>query len=540
MAQRIKAEQNNKGQAILSKLLKKAKVPTLPLVAQKLVELCKDEDAAFADFARVIESDVGLASRLLQVTNSAYYGLRNQATTLERAISVLGLKYVKTVSLGFHLATTLSKMGGDGFNMGEFWRQNLLRGVLARQLAGHYCPQRQEEAFLVGLLQDCGIPFLIEALGEKYALLWRESQDSQAALFKLEQEVFEIDHLEAADALTEQWSLPELLAQPIRTHHRRPQRKPSKIEKVQLRQIAYFVGTLSLNNPACLTEEDLALVEFSQDVFGLDQEGLQKILQQSKQEFSNIAQLFKDILGGQVDVTNLLIQVNSLLSDDAINSGYEVFELEKSVSRLHAKCENLTSSMDEYQQEAETDNLTGLSMRGPLDRFLDNACWKVRNQETNLTVIFLDVDDFKDINDNHTHAAGDRLLQLLAGLLQDLFAKWGCVSRYGGDEFVAALVGLNLKQSIKVAQGLIQKIRDSKLMVRSAGGQGEVSFSCSIGMLFCESGAKIGNSTQVLEMADHLMYTVKNRGKDDMHYEVLAADEQKPVMEEKTNDAAKA
>ena len=533
-----KAKQNSdRGQSILDRLMKKAKVPTLPLVAQKLVELCNDEKATFADFALVIGSDSGLSSRLLQVTNSAYYGLRHKATNLERAISILGLKYVKTVSLGFHLATALNKMGAQGFDMAEFWRHNLLRGVLARQLASHYSPNCLEEAFLIGLLQDCGIPFLVEALGEKYALLWRESLDSQAALFKLEREVFEIDHLHAAEALTEQWGLPDLLAQPIRSHHRKPQSKPSANEQVQLKQIAYFVGTLPLHKPAVLTEEDITLKDFSTDVFGLDNDNLQELLKRAKQEFSKIAQLFSDILNHQVDITHLLIQVNDLLSGDAFISSCEVFELEKSVSRLHAKCETLSSSMDEYQQESETDDLTGLSMRNPMERYLDNASWKVRNKETTLAVIFLDVDDFKDINNNHSHAAGDRLLRMLATLLQGLFGSRGCVCRYGGDEFVAAIMGLKIKQAVKVAKGLTEKIRQLKLMVRSADGRHEISFTCSVGMLFCESGAQIGNNAQILELADHQMYSVKNDGKDNMHYNVLGADEN--LIPQKTKPTSK-
>ena len=537
MVQKKDKQISDRGQAILDKLMKKSKVPTLPLVAQKLVELCKDDRATFADFALVIGSDSGLSSRLLQVTNSAYYGLRNKATNLERAISVLGLKYVKTVSLGFHLATTLNRMDAQGFDMAEFWRHNLLRGVLARQLAAHYSPNCQEEAFLIGLLQDCGIPFLVEALGEKYAMLWRESLNSQAALFKLEREVFEIDHLQAAEALTEQWGLPDLLAQPIRSHHRKPQRKPSENEQVQLKQIAYFVGTLPLHKPTALTEEDITLKDFSTDVFGLDPEKLKELLERAKQEFSKIAQLFSDMLNNHVDITHLLIQVNDLLSGDAFISSCEVFELEKSVSRLHAKCETLASSMDEYQQESETDDLTGLSMRNPMERYLDNACWKVRNKETTLAVIFMDVDDFKDINNHHSHAAGDRLLRMLATLLQDLFGSHGCVCRYGGDEFVAAMMGLDLKQAVKVANGLTAKIRQMKLMVRSADGRCEISFSCSVGMLFCQTGAKIGNSAQILELADHQMYSVKNDGKDNMHYNVLAADEE--LVPQKTKPTSK-
>ena len=64
----------------LQQLLKEANVPTLPMVAQKLVELCNDDRADFSDFAQVIHSDPGLASRILRMANSAFSGLRYRAT----------------------------------------------------------------------------------------------------------------------------------------------------------------------------------------------------------------------------------------------------------------------------------------------------------------------------------------------------------------------------------------------------------------------------------------------------------------------------
>ncbi|MCK4629147.1 MAG: HDOD domain-containing protein, partial [Sedimentisphaerales bacterium] len=301
------------GEARLDELLKKANIPTLPMVAQKLIELCKDDNANFSQFARVIETDQGMSSNLLRVANSAYYGLRNKATTLERAIRVLGLKYVQSISLGFHLATALNKFEAYGFDMADFWHRCVFRGVLARQIANHYCPDRSEEAFLIGLLQNCGIPFLVEAYGRQYAHLWHDCHNSQSSLFQLECELFKFDHVAASAVITKQWSLPDLLAQPIRNHHTRSKSQPSRDEKLQLGQIAYFVGTLSLNDPESLTKEDVSLAEYAGKVFGLDKSGLNKILQNTRQEFSSVSQLFADILPEKVDVTELLTQANSLL-----------------------------------------------------------------------------------------------------------------------------------------------------------------------------------------------------------------------------------
>ena len=119
--------------AELEKLLDEANIPSLPQVACKLIQLCKEPNANFADFARVIESDIGLSSRLLRVVNSAFYGLRTKATNIERAINALGLKYVRSICLGFHLVDTLSRLAPAGFDMNLFWQESLLRAVIARQ-----------------------------------------------------------------------------------------------------------------------------------------------------------------------------------------------------------------------------------------------------------------------------------------------------------------------------------------------------------------------------------------------------------------------
>lgn len=523
MKNQLDSTTTSQAQVSINMLLDKAKVPTLPMVAQKLVELCKDDNATFSDFARVISSDPGLAARILQVVNSAYFGLRRKATTLDYAIGILGLKYVKTVTLGFHLATNLHKLGCDGFNMAEFWRENLLRGTLARQLAHRYCPNRLEEAFLIGLLQDCGIPLLVQALGEKYALLWSDCQGSPASLFQLEQEVFEFDHLVAAAALTKKWALPDMLSRPIRRHHLKPLSAPSTDEHEQLWQIAYFVGTLSLVKPDSVSPEDLTLLEFCRDVFNIEPPDLYGLLKKSKEEFSQVSQLFREILPERLDITDLLAQAKDLLSDLASVETCRIFCLEEEVSRLRARCANLSSSVDEFAQQAETDNLTGLYLRSRMERFLDDACWKVKNNETTLTVIFLDIDDFKDINDRHSHAVGDRLLKELAELLKSTFVDNSCICRYGGDEFVMALLGLPLKQTVQSATDLAEKIRQLKIPVRSQSGSAHIGFTTSIGVIFCETGSQPGNGSWVQELADTQMYEIKKNGKNNVRFQVISA-----------------
>ena len=513
MSETRRSEVRQDGQAELRRLLGEAKVPTLPMVAQKLVDLCKDENANFSDFARVLETDPGLASRLLRVANSAYYGLRNKASTLEQAITALGLKYVKSISLGFHLATSLNEFEAEGFGMDRFWEHSVLRGVIARQLASVCCPKRREEAFLIGLLQDCGIPVLVAALGSEYAHLWGKVKGSQAALKQMEKEMFGFDHQMAAEVVTRQWSLPDVLAEPIRHHHTRPRIQQAPRDEDRLYQIAYFVGALSLNNPESLSEEDYTLVEYAERVFELDGDGIAGLLEDSQQEFRSIAQLFAGVLSESVDVAHLLVQANSLLGRLAEDGPHEVFDLEDQVNLLRSRCEELAQCVNQYQQQATTDALTGLATREPMIEYIASALDAVRNAEASLAVLFMDVDCFKTINDTMGHAAGDYFLKELAKLLKDVLKESGCVARFGGDEMVVALSGLGRDQAEELANGLARKVQTIQQVVICDGKECAAQLSCSMGLVFLESGVQGGGVDKVLELADEQMYEAKRGGK---------------------------
>ena len=513
----------------LHKLLRKTNVPTLPSVVQKLIEVCRDDKADFAQFARVIESDQGLASNILRVANSAYYGLRHKATTLDRAISALGIKYVKSISLGFHLATALGKFTTSGFNMEDFWRQSLLRAVLARQLAGAYCPKYSEEAFLIGLLQDCGIPFLVQVLGEQYARIWHQCKVSPASLFRLERELFEFDHVTAATVLMQQWSLPDLLAQPIRTHHARTVPQPSQDEQKQLCQIAYVTGTLSLNNPDSLCDDDLDLPEYSQKVFGIEKMEMMAILEQSKQEFTSVSQLFSGLLHDDQNIAELVLQAKDMLSNFNEELSCKVFDCEAEIKRLKATHADVPSNAGQSGNSPSTDDLTGLPTRNVLMDFLEKACKRVQEGKTSLTVLFLDIDGFKDINDKYGHIAGDGYLKDFAGILQSFFKSNGCVARYGGDEFVVALMGLQLKQTLQLTKGLLEKFHQRHPDLPVKQPDMSPNFSCSIGDLFCEIGSKPGCATHVIELADSEMYKIKNNSKNGFSYQILPTETSTPA-----------
>jgi len=76
-------------------------IPTLPSIAVMILEAVRDEDSSLESLAKVVSSDPALAARVLKVTNSSLYGLRNKVSTIKQAISILGLNALKNIALSF-------------------------------------------------------------------------------------------------------------------------------------------------------------------------------------------------------------------------------------------------------------------------------------------------------------------------------------------------------------------------------------------------------------------------------------------------------
>jgi len=500
----------------VERFLTQAKVPTLPAVAQKLLQMCTEDQANFAELAQIIKSDQGLAARVLQTANSAYYGLRQKANTIEKAVSILGINYVKSVCLGFQLVAALGKCFPPTFNVAEFWQQAILRGLLARRLAMRCCPQQQEQASLVGLLLDMGIPLLLQVLGDDYLPAWNNNRRSPGGLCQAERAAFDYDHPSAAAALGQLWGLPDLLVKPIRLHHGAGEFKADEPDLLLLCQIAFFAGNVDFPSADPFLTQGADLRAYARTNFHLADADLQTILEEVQQEYARTSEFLGVSAPHELPAVTLLAQAKEALSDIHERTYAELLDYKAQVLELeHQKIQAAYSAFT-------TDDLTHLWTRNAVLEYVEAASAQVRAGQTSLTILFVDVDDLKHINNTYGHVAGDRYLRDFAALLQGFFQSSGCLVRYGGDEFVAALTGLQLKQALQVAQTLLAKIRRRHPDLPSLPGHGSTPFSASIGVLFCPPGSAPAEVSRLLELADQQMYRVKRESKDGIAHLVLA------------------
>ncbi len=189
---------------------------------------------------------------------------------------------------------------------------------------------------------------------------------------------------------------------------------------------------------------------------------------------------------------------------------------------------------DELKHQAFHDSLSGLANRALfLDR-LEHALARAARSQSLLAVLFLDLDDFKLVNDSFGHAAGDDLLVAVAGRLTKSLRVGDTAARFGGDEFAVLLEEVaGFEEANQVAERIITELR-----VPLTVEDHQVQVHASIGIAVSPAGAE--GPAELLQAADVAMYSAKSRGKG--RYEVYQPALQQAVLErlERTADLQRA
>ena len=205
---------------VLQQVLSCQKLPTIPAVAARVIELTKDNNVSIRALAETITNDQGLAAKVLRTVNSSFYGMRQKCSSINQAIVMLGLSAVKTLALGFSLVSAISEVDGDGFDQTDYWRRSLFTGVAARLIAKEAKMGFEEECFLGGLLQDVGVFALNQTLGKQYRDIMARTGGNHRMLAKLELQELEVQHSDIGALMANRWKLPEELTMPVKYHER--------------------------------------------------------------------------------------------------------------------------------------------------------------------------------------------------------------------------------------------------------------------------------------------------------------------------------
>ncbi len=463
-------------------------LPSVPAVAIKIMELCEQDDIGMPEVATVLARDPALAAKVLKVANSAIYGVRAQVTTLDRAIAIMGINAVLSLSLSFSLVKTLRKSSHAGFDHLTYWRRSVITAVAAKALGASAGHAYRDEYFLAGLLQDIGMLVLNEVLPDAYGRLIPLAEGNHRKLIELERKAFGTDHGIVGGWLLELWNLPTNLRLSAATSH-----AADTIDDPRVEKFCRVVG-LAGHIAEIWTNPDTTAAT------GFARQQATDLLDMTPARFEI---LLGEVAGALPEITsNLDLEIGS---QEALNRLYDQAREALIALTLQAQQQARLA-----QDLAKRDGLTSLYNRSHLEEALPQIYAAAVRMHQALSALFVDIDNFKTINDTYGHQAGDAILMSMGQILRSSTRASDLVVRYGGDEFVCLLPNTGSAG----AQLVAERIRAAACPPHKVSNGIELEITLSQGCATSLPDHPYQSGISLLHDADHCLYIAKRNGRN--------------------------
>jgi diguanylate cyclase (GGDEF)-like protein len=191
-------------------------------------------------------------------------------------------------------------------------------------------------------------------------------------------------------------------------------------------------------------------------------------------------------------------------ANDYVKKPYDIDEL---VARMQA-AQRIVTLQDDLRSKANEDQLTGVLSRGAIIEILRRELAHKARDGKPVSVIFVDLDNFKRVNDTHGHPVGDVVLREVSRLLGTQLRAYDAVGRYGGEEFLIVLPGCPSANALDVAERVRRAVADAP--VNTAAGL--VAMTISLGV--ATTGAQSGGPDELVLAADKALYFAKLAGRN--------------------------
>ncbi len=471
-------------------------LPSSPGAAMEVLRLIEAEDCDLSRLQRTLEKDPALTARVLQVANSAMFGLSREVSNISQATVLLGMRTVRLMALSFSLTDGVPRAGTEGgFSYEEFWRRGIVSSVVSRRLAEATAPQHGDDAYVAGLLGHLGRIVLATNASEAYSRVCSEGGSWPGAAEERAVLGFASDEL--TSRLLQRWGLPEAMAVAVRG---RDVPTDEVVDEPLTRILHVALRAETVLDPQGGGDGLWELIDSTSRCLGLDEDLVQDLLASCEADVRITAEMLRIELGPATHHDLLdrarrrMLQLSMTAIQDDADRRRELIEENR---RL--------------ESAARVDQLTGIANRASLDAFLDEQVQARARHDLpgSVGLLMFDIDHFKNVNDCYGHPAGDAVLAAIGAKLGEIARRGELVARYGGEEFALVLPVIEDDDELTRAADRIRTSISTLVVETSAGS---LTVTMSVGGARMDHGCSDVES--LVARADAALYESKQNGRD--------------------------
>jgi putative nucleotidyltransferase with HDIG domain len=207
---------------ILLRLQSIKSLQTQPAVIAKITQMLQNPATNADELGMAIRTDQVLASTVLKLVNSAFYGFPGRIGSISHAVVLLGFSTVKNIVLTASVLEIFKTDGGGKFNAQDFRKHSLACGVAAQCLAQAVGYEQKDECFVAGLVHDIGKLIMFQLAPDDFMRVIDCAEKTRSLFYDSETKLLGIDHQEIGGMLIEQWRLPPNILCAVSAHHNPP------------------------------------------------------------------------------------------------------------------------------------------------------------------------------------------------------------------------------------------------------------------------------------------------------------------------------
>jgi HD-like signal output (HDOD) protein len=208
--------------AIAATIARLRSIPSLPAIYNELTVALRSETTSLGRIEEIIAKDIGMATKILQLANSAFIGVHGRVSSLRQAVSLIGIETVRTLTLSIHVFSQFDRKSSVASYIPALWDHSVCVATLAQRIALSETGNKSiaEECFSAGLLHDAGKIVLLAEKPKQYLEILSQPIDDPRATEVLEIATFGCSHAQLGAYLLSMWGLPSSLVHAVAFHHR--------------------------------------------------------------------------------------------------------------------------------------------------------------------------------------------------------------------------------------------------------------------------------------------------------------------------------